>query len=163
MLGRWLIGATLLLGGCASSPPPQPRLAVFAEAEYAPYVGKGTSAIEGEAFMKTMAGDVKKGAGCKVSLNPVTAYSTEWYERIVLAGQTLEAPDPRAFTYRREAVADSEGRFRFEQIPAGEYYVACMIIWHYFQPYQGQVPTGGYTHAKVKVEPGQTVKAILTR
>lgn len=152
----------LVLAGCVTPTAPLPRLVSFNEEEYRPYAAAGTSVIYGEAFLKTQAGDVKKGAGNKIHLNPVTQYSTEWYERAVLAGIPLEPADPRVFHYHREMIADSEGRFRFEKLPAGEYYAICEITWAYVQG-NALLPTGGVAHAKIRVGPGEEVKAILIR
>ena len=78
--------------GCATIP--KPRTVEFIESEYDPYAGSGTGTIAGQAFFRTRGGDVKFGAGCEVHLNPVTSYSTEWFERYVKNYETLQEPDP---------------------------------------------------------------------
>ena len=79
--------STVLFCGCATMQPQRvPRTAVFNEDEYATYAGDGTATITGQAFVKTRGGDVKFGAGNKVFLNPVTTYSTEWYQKYVIGG-----------------------------------------------------------------------------
>lgn len=151
--------------GCAL-PSPQPRRAVFDETEYAPYAGEGSCAIEGQAFLKTRAGDVKYGAGNDVWLNPVTTYSREWFERNVIGHEALEPADPRVERYARKTVADGEGRFRFEKLPPGEYYIACWIVWEYVEAGMNTaflMPTGGAAHTQVKVREGETVKVVVTR
>jgi len=152
-----------LLGsaGCVITPTPQPRQATFVQAEYDPYAGKGSGSIAGQAFLKTRAGDVKFGAGETVNLNPVTSYSTEWFERAVLAGEALETPDERAAPYRRSCIADGSGQFRFEQLPAGEYYLACPIVWEYPTQF-GLAKTGGTAKARVTVQENQEARAIVT-
>jgi len=166
-LNREILICALLTTACA--PVIHPRLATFNEAEYKQYAGEGTATIHGEAFLKTRGGDVKKAAGNPVYLNPVTTYSTEWYERAILAGEPLELADPRAIPFHRKTIADSEGRFEFTGLPAGEYYLACSIVWetphqNMFNPYDVYlVPTGGMAHGRAKVAPGERVKIILTR
>jgi hypothetical protein len=68
----------LALASCAV--PIQPRVAKYDAAEYAPYSGSGTAKIIGQAFAKTVGGDVKFAAGNRVWLYPVTSMTTEWYK-----------------------------------------------------------------------------------
>jgi hypothetical protein len=158
-----LIAFTMLITACVAHQP-QTRITQFNEEEYKSYSGEGTAAIYGEAFLKTRGGDIKKGAGCQVHLNPVTSYSTEWYERQIVGGQVLVFGDQRAVPYHRETVADSNGAFEFDKLPPGEYYVACPIFWEVpVGIYATMVPTGGWAHARVKVGPGERKKVILTR
>jgi hypothetical protein len=51
-----LIPLTLALASCAA---PQQRAAKYDPAEYARYAGSGTARISGQAFAKTVGGDVK--------------------------------------------------------------------------------------------------------
>lgn len=139
---------------------PQPRRASFIEAEYAPYGKEGSGTITGQAFLKTMGGDVKYGAGNTVFMNPVTSYSTEWFERAILAQESLEPSDPRCQPYTKSVIADGEGRFEFEGLPAGEYYIGCLINWSVPGQY-GMIPTGGVAHAKVRVAEGQHVRNVI--
>src|SRR5688572_6996514 len=122
-----------LLASCVAVKP-QPRLASFVDAEYAPYAQPGTGSIDGQAFLKTRSGDVKFGAGCEVSMNPVTSYSTEWYERLVIGYVHLEPPDPRSNPFNRKTIADGSGNFLFEGLAPGDYYLSCRITW--------EVPSG---------------------
>ncbi|HJU05845.1 MAG TPA: carboxypeptidase-like regulatory domain-containing protein [Nitrospiraceae bacterium] len=158
-------GALPAMGLMACAPVVQTRLATFNQAEYEPYGGEGTATISGEAFLRTRAGDIKKGAGNTVYLNPVTTYSTEWFERAVLGGEQLAAADEQAQAYERSAVTDSKGRFTFERLPPGEYYVACPITWKvpgYFGYAQGTIEkTGGWVYAKVKIGAGRHKEIIL--
>lgn len=144
------------LAGCAA---PKARTTVFDPAEYVPFSRTGTGAVEGQAFLKTKGGDVKVGAGEPVYLNPVTAYSTEFYETYVVGYNEIEAADPRAAEFRRDMIADGEGRFRFEGLPSGDYYLHCAIHWHYSE--YGQ--TGGIAHARVTVRDGEVTRAVVTR
>lgn len=151
-----------LLGGCAQHP--QKRLATFDPAEYAPYAGSGPCSISGQAFLKTQAGDVKFGAGEEVFLNPVTAYSTEWYQRIVCRNEILEAADPRCAEYCRRRIADADGRFRFDGLPPGDYYVACRIVWAYGYSSGVYQRTGGYAGAVVHVDASRpSVDVVVSR
>lgn len=156
-----------LLAGCISPQTPQiqPLTAAFTEAEYAPYLKPGTGRIAGQAFLKTVGGDVKYGAGDDVYLNPVTSLNTEWFAKGVLAGKPVGRTRPdqiKSSTYERHAVADAEGRFEFENLPSGNYYLTCKITWGV--PDEGIIQTtGGVAYAKITVRNGQTTKAIVTR
>jgi hypothetical protein len=67
---------------------------------------------------------VKPGGGKQVILLPVTSYSTEWWQQEVVGGQRLQPADSRAAPFERTSSADGQGRFHFDSLPAGEYYVA---------------------------------------
>ncbi len=148
--------ACCFLSACA---PPKARVAVFDPAEYAPFSRVGTGVIEGQAFLKTKGGDVKLAAGEPVYLNPVTTYSTEFFETYVIGYRDVEPSDPRAGDFSRTVVGDGEGRFRFEGLPAGDYYLHCAIHWYYSE--YGQ--TGGIAHARVTVRDGEVTRAVVTR
>jgi len=155
----------LAMFGCAA-PKSNPRHVSFIESEYAPYRAEGTGSVLGQAFMRTRSGDVKYGAGCTVTLNPVTSYSTEWFDRAVLNQEWIEDGDARAGAYARTTLADGEGRFRFDRLPAGEYFVVCPVVWEYvdatMQP-AVVLPTGGMAYARATVRDGESVNVVVTR
>src|SRR5437588_13083015 len=98
-LGRLIVSVAafipvaLILSSCAITP--QPRQTVFQEHEFAPYAGKGTSTVTGQAFLKTRGGEVKFGAGNEVWMFPVTSYTTEVYRRAIIGGENLATGDSR--------------------------------------------------------------------
>ncbi|HEX7878523.1 MAG TPA: hypothetical protein VF720_03890, partial [Candidatus Eisenbacteria bacterium] len=63
------------------------RKSGFIPAEYAPYDGVGTASIDGQVIHTRPDGLKFYGTGNKVVLNPVTSYSTEWLDRVVLDGE----------------------------------------------------------------------------
>lgn len=160
----WMIAAGVT---ACSGPPapvqPGPRKTAFVEAEYSPYAQPGTGVIEGQAFLRTRGGEVRYGAGGDVNLNPVTSYSSEWWQRTVLGGQPLTDPDPRAARYHRVVRADGEGRFRFDSLPPGSYYIAAEVAWEVPNyPKIGKISmTGGVVGDSIALRPGQTARAIL--
>ncbi len=171
-----VLGCVAVIAGCAPQVPPAvPRQAVFVESEYAPYSEEGNCTIAGQAFLKTRSGDVKYGAGNAVYCNPVTTYSREWFERAVKGGERLAAPDAKATSFVRQTVGDGEGRFRFENLPPGDYYLACPIQWEVpnpaytgnpFDALFGTFPTkstGGIAYSQAHVDSAGTVQVILTR
>ncbi|MFN0149619.1 MAG: carboxypeptidase-like regulatory domain-containing protein [bacterium] len=158
------VALSLTLAGCFTQMRgPAARTMWFREEEYDPYRVPGDASIEGQAFLKTRGGDVKYGAGNEVVLNPATSYSSEWYDRSVVRGEALEAPDLRATSFVRTMIADGEGRFRFENLTPGDYYLACRIVWEVPGSAFSQNYTGGIAHAEAHVDSGKTTKVILTR
>src|SRR5437867_1060975 len=132
-----------LLAGCVYH-----RRVPFSETECAHYRQDGTASVHGDVFLKTMAGDVKYGAGNAVYLYPATAYVQEWFQHdIILVEPVVPDPDPRLAGCRRETVADGQGRFRFERLPAGQYVVTCGIHWLMSN---GRT-TGGIAYTTVRV------------
>ena len=153
-----LLIAGLVSTSCASSLVE--RQAQFLESEYAPYVGEGTARICGVAYIKTQKGEFKYGAGNETYLNPVTSYSTEWYTESVISGRNLTKANPKVLAYNRATRADSDGRFCFENIPSGDYYLNCPVVW---RNGPNSTLTGGMAYAQVTVKDGETVNAVLTR
>jgi len=153
-----LLIACLVSTSCATSLVE--RQAQFVESEYAPYAGEGTARICGVAYIKTQRGEFKYGAGNETYLNPVTSYSTEWYTESVIGGRSLTKANPKVLAYNRATRADSDGRFCFKNIPAGDYYLTCPVEWVYGA---NSATMGGMAYAQVTVKDGETVNAVLTR
>jgi hypothetical protein len=147
------------LAGCIE---PQARTAVYNPAELVPYSKPGTGKISGQAFLKTVGGDVKYGAGNSVWIHPVTGLTTEWYDKVIVQGITLVPGNPHTDDYRKSTVADGEGRFEFDGLAPGDYYITCPITWG-VPSELGIEATGGIAYAKVTVRNGETAKAIVTR
>lgn len=172
------LGLLAVIAGCASwrelnsghstavqaGKAPSSRTAHFVPEEYAPYSGAGDAVITGQAFTKNSRGDVKFGAGDTVTLEPITSYSKEWWQRTALRGEDLEAADPRASAFTRVATADAEGRFKFDELPAGEYYVDCRITWEARSSTlkDAYMETQGVCVGKrIHVDTGESVDAVL--
>lgn len=156
---RYLLAVLPLLVACN---PSYQRQAKFDDGEYASFDRPGAGSLVGQAFLKTRGGDVKYGAANTVILNPVTSYSREWFEQHVLAGKNMSAPDERTGKYQRTTIADGQGGFAFEGLPAGDYYAVCHITWQYATGY-GSNTAGGWAFAQVTVKEGQQTRAVVTR
>lgn len=153
---------TLALASCAV--PQQERVAKYDSAEYARYAGNGSSRITGQAFAKTVGGDVKYAAGNTVWLYPVTSMTTEWYQTAIKGGKPMKTGDQRMMQHSRSTVADGSGNFEFSGLPAGDYYVVTQVTWGVptgmqFFPIE---QTGSALHAKVHVSDGESKRVILT-
>ncbi len=120
----------LIPAGCMTATPRiLARQGTFDASEYAPYEVRGTAELSGQAIAKARWGGVIYGAEDSVYLFPATRYTGEWWQRTLVEGKYLSDPDPRSLAFMRTTIADEQGRFRFRSLPAGEYYVVCIITW----------------------------------
>ena len=120
-------------------------------------LGYGKSTIEGVAFTRekrtipfTMRA-VKEKTGKKhmarpntvVMLFPVTEYFTEFYNlRKKLESKTKQVlMSNEAFAVRREAYTDDYGRFRFENLKVGKYYLETIVDFTAVGSYKQQTGT----------------------
>jgi len=159
-----------ILSGCVAPRPAAPRLQTFNPADYRSSLEDGTATITGEAFLSTRAGGVHYGAGRMVQLIPVTPYTTEIFERQFLNHERLTPPiEKRLDHFARFITADSRGEFRFEHVPAGSYYLVCLISWevphvNQFNPSDVYAEeTGAAGLGRVTVGDGETKRVVVTR
>jgi hypothetical protein len=124
---RPLLLLAALATGCAHATGPAARETSFNEQEYAQYAYAGTGTITGQVVVRGTEGQTQPAQGSQVSLNPVTSYSTEWWNRTVVGGLNLRSADEREQKYLRTAVTDAGGRFMFSDLPRGEYFVVAAL------------------------------------
>lgn len=98
------------------------------EREYAPYRERGSAVITGQVTMTTSAGTTLVGSACQVRLTPVTTDSTRYIQDVVLKGGTTPWKEDADAVWWVTA-ADEEGRFAFEEVPTGSYYLTCPVAW----------------------------------
>ena len=122
-----LLLVAALATGCAHATGPAARETSFNEQEYAQYAYAGTGTISGQVMVRAEGGQTRPAEGSQVSLNPVTSYSTEWWNRTVVGGLNLRSADEREQKYLRTAVTDAQGRFLFSDLPRGEYFVVAAL------------------------------------
>lgn len=161
-----LLSLVIIASACATVPKNPPTTAVlvpFNAEEVKWSLGTGTATVEGQAFLKTRGGDVKFGAGNPVYLLPYSAHSFAWYASLT-AGRTENAPtiDPGLAAVTRKTVAGGDGRFKFEDIPAGPYLVLTIVDWQVAGAYSTRTQ-GGFVGAPVTAEGGKTANVIVTR
>ena len=136
----------------------------YNELEYVNFKKAGTAKATGQAFLRTYSGDVKYAAGSKVSLVPVTSISNQWYyewylvEDHINPEKVLGKKDPRHQAIIRAKQADGDGRFTFENIPAGEYYIITYVKWMV-----NQNIVGGFICNRVSIEDGKSHNFVITR
>lgn len=131
------------------------------EAAYIHNTGKAT--ISGQAFLRRNDGIVVYGAGSEVDLIPVTTYSRERIQAIYKGtNYSVWTPgfknsDPAYENYIRKTTADGEGRFKFEGVADGSYYVVTAVVWMVQYAQQG-----GALKADVTIKDGKPVELIMT-
>lgn len=141
-------------------PKPQKRMVEFNSEEYKKYETTGAASIIGQAFTKTLGGDVKYGAGNEIKLFPITSYSTEAWDRAIIGGELLEPSDENSNKYTKVTIADGQGNFKFKNLPPGDYYIYCVITWQV--ALSGKLTmTGGIVGSKIKIEENENKEIIL--
>jgi hypothetical protein len=119
----------------------------------------GDGEIDGQAFSRTVGGEVRYAAGMPIFLMPMTPYVREC---IGIAGSYARSDcGTQLIAYRRETIGDGEGRFKFKGLKPGEYYVQTTITWGV--PTQlGIATTGGVVHRVVTIpDPPSVVEVII--
>ncbi|WP_175185685.1 prealbumin-like fold domain-containing protein [Achromobacter animicus] len=164
--------AAVLLSACTPpqqrayvppAPPPAPEIprVPFSEAEHNALKKTGTGGLTGQAFLRTEGGDVKTAAGSTVYIEPATSVTKQRFEvtckgRKALAGKQ----DPRADKFIRETIADAEGKFKFNDLPPGAYYLITHVRWSAPTRY-GLSPQGGWLMKRVDIENKKTAEVLM--
>jgi hypothetical protein len=129
---------------------------------------EGSGSVSGQAFLKTVGGEVRYAAGNTVEIFVATAYARERIGKLYgaskcnMGGVTFKETDPRYLAMKRETKADGEGRFHFDHMAAGDYFVVTTVAW--------QVPnSGGYLtqtgcniYERLTVQEGRNTEIILS-
>lgn len=161
-----LFFAAAALAGCQSSAlQTQTR---FNPDEAAFIKAQGKSVISGHAFLKRATGVNVYASGEIVRLTPVTSYARERFTLLYGAGKFITAArmpkvdvDPVYAEHTRTTKADHMGRFSFDRVAPGRYYVSSQVVWRDSGQY---LPAGGAMYDEVVVtgrESGE-VEVILS-
>lgn len=165
---RILVGMALCaaLTGCMplpTMPPPRstdvsvPFNAAATQAALAP----GHAIIKGQAFAKTVGGDVKYAAGNTVYLMPDDSYT---FMCFLIVGNLTYQPDcfARLKPYVRETVADGQGQFEFDDVKPGKYRLETVITWGIPGMY-GVETTGGIVQGTIEVKSDVDVATVYLK
>lgn len=127
-----------------------------------------TGSVEGSAFWRTKGGEVRTCAGNEVSLVPVTPYATE--RMLFIYGNTsggsvvrnIGSPGstPVDMDYYNDSIntlCDVAGRFVFEDVPVGSYYVTATVVWQV--GYQNQ---GGPVFKRLDVIENKKTRVVVS-
>ncbi|RTL86533.1 MAG: carboxypeptidase regulatory-like domain-containing protein [Hyphomicrobiales bacterium] len=149
----------LVLAACNSAPAPEAR---FDAAEAAFMEKPGKTTISGQAFLPDKTGHVNArfAAGEVVRLIPATSYSRARLAYYFKGAKFTPAalvpkndPDPDYLAHTRQTKAGSTGRFVFENVPPGDYFVSTQLIW---KPDGAFLPEGGLIYEEVTVTGAET-------
>jgi hypothetical protein len=109
--------------------------APFDNNQAAAFTGTGSANLHGQAFLKTVGGDVRTCAGEDVVLIPATPYFDEMIEKTTSGIDTHL--DQRATSLLRRTICDAQGNFSFPSLPTQKWYVLTQVKWgvpHIEQP-----------------------------
>ncbi len=158
----FLLLLPLLACNSAEAPAPQARF----DAAEAAYMDKpGKTAIHGQAFLPDKTGkvEVRYAAGETVRLIPDTSYARARLDYYFHGAKFAPAssipkndPDPDYVAHTRTAKAGPTGRFSFENVPPGRYFVSTQVIW---KPENAFRPEGGLIYEEVAVT-GAEIKPV---
>ncbi|MBV8850989.1 MAG: carboxypeptidase regulatory-like domain-containing protein [Methylobacteriaceae bacterium] len=138
-----------------------PKAAAFIHKE-------GKTTIEGHAFVRRPDNVAENAVGQVVRLIPMTPYSETRFAEFYKGKKFLPAwqipkieADPEYTSYTRTTTSDSNGRFTFENVAPGKYYVATQVTW---RPKGNLFSEGGALYDIVTMPNKDTkkVKFILT-
>ncbi|MDB5596904.1 MAG: putative lipoprotein [Hyphomicrobiales bacterium] len=128
-----LLTSLLALSACGTMAPPD----VAFDAKEAAYINtQGKATIEGHAFLSSRGGKVMAAAGETVRLVPATTYARKRFALLFPSGKfrgaflyrNMEANEEYA-ALTRSTKAESNGRFTFEHVAPGDYFVATQKAW----------------------------------
>jgi hypothetical protein len=163
-----IVGLIAVLLSVACTPPtpiasPRPLGMSADSTEYAPFMKTGPHELAGQAFLTTRGGDVKLAAGRTVTLDPATRYAREWFRRwgADVGRFATAAPDSLFIKSRKVTTANAEGRFRFNDLPAGEYIVRTMVTWETGSAFAGT--QGGVVASLVNVSGTRNQELVLNQ
>jgi hypothetical protein len=133
------------------------------------YIHKeGNATIAGHAFLRRPDNTTQNAVGQTVRLIPLTPYSEARFAQFYRGKKFLPAreipkleADPEYASYTRTTTSESSGRFTFENVAPGKYYVATQII---YRPKGSFLSEGGalYDIVTVTGKEKKAIKLVLT-
>ncbi|MES2697497.1 MAG: carboxypeptidase-like regulatory domain-containing protein [Verrucomicrobiota bacterium] len=136
-----------------------------ARVRLAPFQGKGTARVLGQAFLKTRGGEVRLGAGNTIRLLPADPWAlraADLQPIFPLASWADEARETFAALVR-ETEADASGNFEFSGLPAGEYRLETEITWKERLATGFEEIAGGRVARQFEVKVGESRRVMLTK
>ena len=137
-----------VLSSCMTGAPVLPELpafvplqTVFDPSEVAFINELGSNTIRGSAFIRQQGGGVVSCAGNEVYLVPRGAHSIERMDivygetsspgfRLAIADRKMPEPPVDAYrSYQRETNCDIDGKFEFQNVAPGAYFVMTHVTW----------------------------------
>lgn len=131
---------------------------ILNEQEYAPYQLPGSAVIDGQVIVRVPGGGTFYGADGQVLLLPRVTETERYVSEVVLPGK-MSLPHQHMNQVRWATTSDVQGRFRFDGLPAGSYYVVCPVAWTDAAGKIGKAMALG----QVTVADGQQATVVVTR
>lgn len=163
------IAPLVMLSACNTARGPDPGVAFDpSQANYIRAPGKGV--ITGEAYLRDGSdqSSLRYAAGETVRLIPATTYAQSRIKNFYGSVKFLPAasipkiePDTQYASLTRTTTTESNGRFTFENVAPGRYYLTTQLIW---KPNDSSAPEGGAMYEEVTLtgkEKGP-VKVVLS-
>lgn len=162
---------SLALAACQSAGDgAAPRQTIAFDPAAAAFINKkGTTVIQGHAFLRRKDGGTVDAAGEIVRLIPVTPYAQERFARLYqgkkLAGGIFapqqDPADPEYAKLLRQTTSESNGTFSFENVSVGRYYIATQLQYQHSSKY---FQDGGAFYEEVTVtgKEEDAVKVVLS-
>ena len=169
-LGHMPFAAVLLASSIAAPAQPVQMTSSFNAGDVAWSRAAGTATVEGSAAVPNPGGLPQGCAGGEAQLFPADPYAAEMM-RIVFGNDvrgfapltTARYPGQIAPDFRntvRRIGCDAEGRFRFDAVPAGRWYVFTNVV---FRAARGDAePQGGSLMQRIDVADGARASVLLT-
>ncbi len=155
--------AFILFSACRSAPT------VAFDPSAAEFINKpGSIKIDGHAFFRAESGKVIFAAGEYAYLIPVTPYAEQRFFQVYGKGKYIQTKympwddaDAQFKKYMRSTKAESTGRFSFDKVSPGEYFIATSATW---RPENSFLTVGAAIYERVTITGKETeaVKVIVS-
>jgi hypothetical protein len=156
------LGVVVALGAAACAPN-------FADTAYAPYSGDGAAMLDGQAYVELTTGingpiNFRTCDGGPVFLAPALAFDAYVINSAAGDGFPLEVRAGPAAPFWRKSICDSQGRFTFSGVPAGDWIVVTQVKFASIVLTRNRGNVGTQMLARnVTLRPGQNAVAMTTR
>ena len=123
-------------------------------------ISQGSGSAYGQAFLKTVGGDVKYAAGSVVFLcrEKLREQFEQEAKRVLLGRQESIGEFTRTC---RRMKADAEGRFEFDDLGLGDYFIATVITWGTFSA-EYMITNGGWATESFAIrKAGERARVIV--
>lgn len=136
----------------------------FDAEEHSRAMRSGTAVLRGQAFLRTVGGEVRTCAGLRVNLIPATNYTVELatVSQSGLYSQIVNI-DQRIHQYVRHTICGVDGSFTFRDLPPGDWIVQATVVWGVPVSSYRTVRQGGDVVGRATTRTDQTTEVVLTR
>jgi len=88
----------------------------------------GRGVIKGSIFVTNKRGKTIVGKATRLYLNPLTSYSSQWYNKSYISGKKMKKADTRLYNYLRFTMSNENGQYAFYGVPSGKYYLIGSVL-----------------------------------